>query len=390
MSPVGATYNAASAFPVTDVVTSAGYHADAPEGALAALRAPLDAGQVQLPSDGRVLFLGARAGSWMHDLAGSGRADPDPLHSGWACEQSFLPFADELKRLGLCVREPDAGETFPLVLVLPRRQRDERRASFARALRHLAPGGTVLASVANVEGARSAESDLARLAGPVRTLSRHRCRAFWAAPDPASVDRGLLEAWLALDAPQEIAGGHVSRPGLFAWDRVDRGSALLAECLPADLEGRVADLGAGYGYLGAQVVARCPRVDALDLYEAERCALEPARINVQRALHVAMEQHGRRGLALDVRWHDVTLGLPNRYDAIVSNPPFHQGRAGLPQLGQAFIGAAADALHAGGRLLLVANLHLPYEASLRARFRELRTLAERDGFKVIEARGPGA
>ena len=88
-----------------------------------------------------------------------------------------------------------------------------------------------------------------------------------------------------------------------------------------------------------------------------------------------------------VHWHDVTRGLPQRYDAIVSNPPFHQGRADLPELGRAFIASAADALRPDGRLLLVANRHLPYEAILDRRFREVRTLVAQEGFKVIEATG---
>jgi 16S rRNA (guanine1207-N2)-methyltransferase len=83
----------------------------------------------------------------------------------------------------------------------------------------------------------------------------------------------------------------------------------------------------------------------------------------------------------------VTRGLPQRYDAIVSNPPFHQGRADLPELGRAFITSAADALQPDGRLLLVANRHLPYEAVLGQRFREVRTLVTQEGFKVIEATG---
>jgi 16S rRNA (guanine1207-N2)-methyltransferase len=78
------------------------------------------------------------------------------------------------------------------------------------------------------------------------------------------------------------------------------------------------------------------------------------------------------------------------YDFIVSTPPFHaQQRSERPDLGRAFIAAAADALRAGGRLLLVANRHLPYESELSARFDAVRTLAERDGFKVIDARTRG-
>ncbi len=351
-----------------------GFADAAPDAALAALFLPFAGRALQLPSDGRVLFLGARAGTRVRELA----------QPGWLCEQGFAPFAAELSRCGLRVGEPAVDEIFPLVLLLPRRQREETRALLARALTHLAPGGTLLACVANNAGAKSVEADLARLAGATQHLSKHKCRVFWVAPEPVAIDRTLLDAWLALDVPRITVAGYWSRPGLFAWDRIDRGSALLAEWLPADLSGRVADLGAGYGYLGAQVLARCPRVEVLHLYEAERRALDPARQNLQQA-----QARGQgRAVRCDVRWHDVTLGLPESYDAIVSNPPFHQGRADLPQLGQAFIASAADALGAGGRLLLVANRHLPYESLLRARFGEVHVLAERDGYKAISAQGP--
>ena len=235
---------------------SAGFAADAPEAALSALFVPFDAGPLELPSDGRVLFLRARSGARLREIA----------QPGWLCEQSFLPFADELARCGLRVGGPGDGETFPLVLLLPPRQRDEARALFARALDHLAPGGTLVASMAKAEGAKSGEADLKQLAGAVGSLSKHHCRVFWATPQPEAVDRALRDAWRALDAPRETAGGWWSRPGLFAWDRVDRASALLAAHFPDDLHGRVADLGAGYGYLAAQLIARCPGITALDLY----------------------------------------------------------------------------------------------------------------------------
>ena len=59
--------------------------------------------------------------------------------------------------------------------------------------------------------------------------------------------------------------------------------------------------------------------------------------------------------------------------------------ADRPDIGRAFIAAAAEALRPGGRLLLVANRHLPYEAVLDAHFGSVRTLAQQQGFKVIEA-----
>jgi 16S rRNA (guanine1207-N2)-methyltransferase len=353
-------------------VTAAGFFAAAPNAALAALFVPFESAELRLPADGRVLFLRARAGVRLREMA----------QPGWLCEQSFMPFADELGRNGLHVGEPAADEVFPLVLVLPPRQRDEARALFARALRHTAPGGTLLASMPNTEGAKSGEADLAKLTGAAQHLSKHKCRVFWSTPNAAGMDQALLADWLTLDAPRAIVDGYVSRPGLFAWDRIDRASALLAAHLPDDLHGRVADLGAGYGYLASQVIARCPRVSTIDLYEAEARALEPARVNLARA-----QRECGRELSVAVHWHDVTRGLPQRYDAIVSNPPFHQGRADLPELGRAFITSAADALQSDGRLWLVANQHLPYEAILTTRFREVRSVVVQEGFKVIEANG---
>ncbi|WP_158883885.1 class I SAM-dependent methyltransferase [Rhodanobacter sp. L36] len=345
--------------------------AAAPDSALAALFVPFE-WELSLPRDGRALFLRARAGVRLREMA----------QAGWLCEQGFMPFADELGRNGLHVGEPAADEKFSLVMVLPPRQRDEARALFARALTHLATGGTVLASMPNTDGAKSGEADMAKLAGAVQHVSKYKCRTFWSTPKDGDVDASLLAEWLALDAPREIPDGYISRPGLFAWDHVDRASALLAEHLPHDLHGRVADLGAGYGYLATQLIARCPNIDAIDLYEAEARALEPARINLANA-----KQRHTRELETSVHWHDVTRGLPQRYDSIVSNPPFHQGRADLPELGRAFLISAADALLPQGKLLIVANRHLPYEATLSSLFRDVRTLVVQDGFKVIEANG---
>lgn len=340
------------------------------DAALDTLFLPFRSGALTWPADGAVRFLRARAGGEVAALP------PGSLH----CEQSFKPEADALQRLGHAVVTDDATNC-PLVLVLPPRQRDEARALFARALRLAAPGACVVACVANNEGARSAEDDLRELAGPVHSLSKNKCRVFWTVVDPARIDQARVAAWLELDAPRRIADGRfLSRPGLFAWDRLDAASQLLVEHLPTDLRGHGADLGAGYGYLAAEVCTRNPAVTAMDLYEAEARALDLARSNLAAVAP---------GVACEFFWHDVSTGLSRRYDFIVSNPPFHVGRRDAPDLGRAFIAAAAQALQPGGRLFLVANRHLPYEQVLAAAFARARTVAVRDGFKLIEAsKGP--
>lgn len=341
----------------------------AADPALDTLFLPMASGALDWPAPGQTLFLRARAGV---ALNAARRHKP-------VCEQSFRPWAEALERDGLAVSEANSGR-FERVLVLAPRQRDESRALLARALAQLAPGGVVVACASNKEGARSMQDDLDRLAGPVHSLSKNHCRVCWTAPIAGQVDAALLAEWRALDAPRRIADGRfLSRPGLFAWDRIDAASALLADCLPADLAGQGADLGAGFGYLAVEVLARCPAVTALHLYEAEARALALARENLAGA-RVPVAFH----------WQDVTRGLAEKHDFIVSNPPFHQGRADEPGLGQGFIAAAAGALRAGGQLWLVANRHLPYEAALARGFSGVRTVREDAGFKVIEAIKAGA
>jgi 16S rRNA (guanine1207-N2)-methyltransferase len=377
--------------------------ADRGDPVLEVLLQPFDNGALAWPSQGEVLFLRAREGEPLRRIADAEPAREQMLRGRIVCMQTFAPEAVRLHRAGWRVSGPErlgefaAGHTdkadetgdtrararYSLVLVLPPRQREEARALLACAVAQCAPGGTIVACMANEEGAKSGESDVRALAGLDGTLSKQHCRVYWTTLAPERIDADLLAAWSVLDAPRRIpddrfpGGTFLSRPGVFAWDRIDAASALLAAHLPDDLHGRAADLGAGYGYLSAELLRRCKGIVALDLYEAEARALSLARRNLSPFAS---------GRVLGFHWHDIASGLPQAYDVIVSNPPFHaQGRADRPDIGRAFIAAAADALNPGGRLWLVANRHLPYEQTLQTRFARVRTVAQQAGFKVIES-----
>ncbi|MES0879767.1 class I SAM-dependent methyltransferase [Roseibium sp. SCP14] len=336
--------------------------------ALDTLLLPLELEAVELAADARLLFLRARAGRALNTLS-----KHDIL-----CVQSFAPDRDALQKAGFQVEAEISTDTFDAVLVLPGRQRQEARAQLAQAVTRVKPGGVVMACAPNTEGAKTLESDLAVLLGGAEKMTKSKCRVVWETVRSASVNAALLKDWQALDAARPILdGAYVSRPGIFAWDRIDPASKLLVDHLPETLKGRGADLGAGFGYLTRAVFEKASSVSAMDLYEAEKRALDLAEQNLSAF-------KGKR--VMNGIWCDVTKGIEGPYDFAVSNPPFHQaGKADRADVGQGFIRAASAGLKPGGEFYLVANRHLPYEQTLSQVFADVVQLADEGGYKVIRA-----
>lgn len=245
----------------------------------------------------------------------------------------------------------------------------ERRYTLAVALKALKPGGRLDVMAPKDKGGSRLKKELEAFGAEVgESAKAHHRRCVVIKGD------GLtgLDAAIDAGAPRIVPGLDAwSQPGVFAWDRIDPGSALLAHTLPA-LKGAGADLGCGYGAL-ATVVLRSSAVTALRLYDLDRRAVEAARRNVDDSRAV-IEQ-------ADVR----TLPTNGDLDFIVTNPPFHDGGAEDKRLGRTFIRQAAGMLKKGGTLWLVANRHLPYEAELNEAFKRVRMVADTGGYKVFEA-----
>jgi len=89
-------------------------------------------------------------------------------------------------------------------------------------------------------------------------------------------------------------------------------------------------------------------------------------------------------------WTDATTFTPaQRYGGIVMNPPFHAGtREGDPNLGLAFIRAAAGMLSLSGTLWMVANRHLPYAEALKSLFHEVEEIGGDGAFRLTRAHKP--
>lgn len=331
---------------------------------LTALILPFETGVLPPLASGRTVFLRAEADAALA-----------PLKSTLVCEQGFRPAFNALAAAGFDAR-PEVAETgFDRALVLISKHKAVALADLARAYAMLKPGGVLVAAGRGDAGGQAVAKVAAKAFPEIGQASKHHCRVFWLrrvdTPPP------VLDDWRAGAAMRPVGAiDAVSAPGVFGWDKIDKGSALLAETLDARIAGRVADFGAGWGYLSREILRRCPGVAALDAVEAEYAALAAARQSLSPPT----------GVALNFRWHDVVaepgLGL---YDWVITNPPFHEGKAGDPDIGRAFIRAARMALAPKGRMLLVANRHLPYETAISAAFRAQRVVAETPAFKVIEA-----
>jgi len=311
----------------------------------------------------RALFLGAAPHPALN-------AWPDVI--GW---QPLKPLADAWNQAGFeRVDDPPEGK-WPLVLVLPGKSRDETLAWFALAQERLAPGGKIVCAMPNTAGAGRFEKELASATGAVNSLQKHKCRVFHATDD-GTWKLEVFAAWGPLAEQREIPGtGFYTQAGVFSSQHIDPGSRLLADHIPPGLRGNVADLGAGWGYLTDAALRRCPGISQLDLFEADSRALACAQRN--------LSNHAAR--VLGFHWHDVTSGLPRTYDAILMNPPFHTGVAADVTLGRTFLTTAAASLTRGGKLLLVANRQLPYEAVLDACRLAWRKVAEDQTYKLLFA-----
>ena len=246
----------------------------------------------------------------------------------------------------------------------------ERRYAIALALRALAAGGAFTVAAPKDQGGTRLRKELQAFSCSVKeTARRHHRIVACVKPDKIT---GLDEALLN-GGPQMVAGLELwSQPGVFSWDRIDPGTTLLMQHLPA-LNGRGADFGCGIGVLARAVLAST-KVAQMTLIDIDRRAIGAARRN--------LDDPRLRFFWADVRDPDPELtGL----DFVVMNAPFHDAGTEDQALAQSFVKRAADCLRKDGVLWLTANRHLPYEAVLKPLFKRAELKIETGGYKIYEA-----
>jgi 16S rRNA (guanine1207-N2)-methyltransferase len=283
--------------------------------------------------------------------------------------QGMRPDFNALQNAGYTVTPTLPGGTFDGALILVSRHRGQTRSFLNQALERVKPGGIIVFAGSKNEGVATAAKEVSGVFDLIGSLSKHHAKAYW------FQNAGAVRFD---ETPSALVDGrYEAAPGMFSSDHIDPGSAFLMEQLPRDIKGRIADFCAGWGYLSVELAAVCPAVKSIALYEADHASLEAAKANSARlAPDTAAAFH----------WQDlIAEKASGDYDTIIMNPPFHQGRAADPAIGNAIIRNALGALHKGGKLYLVANRNLPYEATLAAGFYKSGELARNAYYKVLWA-----
>ncbi|HSF91660.1 MAG TPA: methyltransferase, partial [Paracoccaceae bacterium] len=225
------------------------------------LHLPFAQGLLEFPADGPVCFF---------------RASPNPdikseLGERLICLQSLRTTYDQLVNGGYAVAEA-APENVSLAFVQLTRSRPENLGTIAAAFDKLKTGGILVVNGAKTDGVDSLLKAVRKVTPVDGVLSKAHGKVFWFTK---TGDLPEFAEWEKAASLAEIIPGFKTAPGMFSADKIDAGSARLAEHLSGELKGRVADLGAGWGWLAAQALST-PEITEIHLIEAEKTALDAA------------------------------------------------------------------------------------------------------------------
>ncbi len=315
-----------------------------------------------LPTIGPILVIRATGNPAYHAF------DPSTLH----CTQSFKPDVDTLERMGLTTHRA-IPENATAAIVELTRSKPENLSNIAKAHAALNLGATLYIDGAKTDGIDSILKAVKKLTVIDGSYSKAHGKTIWLTKNQ---NDNPFQNWLGLTDCQKNKDDFWTVPGIFSADAIDPASAMLCENITQPLIGKGADLGAGWGYLGQHALQEYPKITHIDLYEAEQISLDCAQKNITDA-------------RTDFHWCDIQeMPVKPAYDFILMNPPFHVSRKADPAIGRAFIAKAAKMLTSKGRLWMVANKQLPYEACLNDHFNTWDYVKQTNQYKIIHARRP--
>jgi len=178
--------------------------------------------------------------------------------------------------------------------------------------------------------------------------------------------------------PDGMSSTVLNYPNLFAFGRLDPGSAFMIENMPepASVPRRIIDLACGDGILALKAAEKWPGASIFCLDES-RLAVKSAR-----------ESFEKNGLARKAEFAvaDILEGVEtDQADLILCNPPFHDNHSLSTTSALKMFSQSREALRDGGELFVIANRHLGYEKSLSRFFSKVSVCKSNRKFSIIRA-----
>jgi 16S rRNA (guanine1207-N2)-methyltransferase len=231
----------------------------------------------------------------------------------------------------------------------------------------LKPGGTLYVVGAKDRGIVSVGKRVEEIFGNLETLSIQKGHRVLAARKDAETSH---------ITPSNLLD--VEFPSVFAEGKLDEGTRLLLEALEVRQTDEALDIGSGAGHLGLHIARLAPK-GHVTMVDASLAAVAVAQLRA--------EQSGLTNVRI-LPGNGAQAVLSQRFDLVVTNPPFHQGGIQTTSIAERFIREAAQVLRPRGRFYLVANRFLKYEPTLQAHFKTVEEVGGNTRYKVLRAMGP--
>lgn len=291
------------------------------------------------------------------------------LHARGADPQIWCRFAT---RDGTAIAWPEATACTAAFVRLGKDRRALTMALHAAAS-VVAPGGAMVLFGANAEGVKSAAKALDEVAENIVTVDTRRHSRVLAGRRRGEIAglRDTLSSWREV---REVtlngrARSWTGYPGVFAGGGLDDGTAMLLAHLPAlSRDAAVLDMACGSGIIGAVLREQFAKA-AVDLVDNDAVAIAAARENVPGVTIICGD-----GLAASPR---------ARYDAILCNPPIHDGVAESLAFLQRLITEAPARLRTDGILQVVIQSRIRALPWFEAAFKEAAIVAQDRRFQII-------
>ena len=162
-------------------------------------------------------------------------------------------------------------------------------------------------------------------------------------------------------------------PSVFSDGALDTGTQVLLSMLTTPVTGKILDFACGCGIIGCYLKHKNPDID-LCLSDVSIMAIASTEIN--------LKQNNLKGKCIA---SDGFSKIEEKFDLIVSNPPFHQGIKTDYTATENFLRKCYKKINPKGCLIIVANDFLRYPALMKETFGNYKVLKKESGFAVYKS-----